>query len=191
MHRGEWGRKFNVPYAAATTPPATSENLVLSEVMYHPAKPTEKEKQAGFKKASDFEYVEFKNVSDAAIDLAGLFCREGIYFLIDSSTVIEPGSHFVLASNPEAFALRYSRPAEGEFHGQLRNEGERITIRDAGGSALAKLEYSSESPWPAKAAGEGASLSLKPSVLADSHRNLSAVESWTASDSENGAPGRD
>jgi hypothetical protein len=63
------------------------------------------------------------------------------------------------------------------FSGKLSNEGEQITLRDAGGVVHDTVDYGAEFPWPIAAAGQGASMQLiNPSLdndLAGSWRSAS------------------
>ena len=53
------------------TDPASSANLAISEIMYHPADPSAAEVAAGFTNSDDFEFLEFVNIGPRARELDG------------------------------------------------------------------------------------------------------------------------
>ena len=189
---GQWSPLFqlNQPGASVagkSSKPAAAGDVVISEIMYHPGAPTAAEEAEGFEKRSDFEFLELSNVSDQTIDLSGVYCREGVHFIVAEPVQLAPKSSMVLARNPEAFRLRYSgRIPSGAYLGNLSNKGERLTIRDANGDVLASLEYDDEAPWPTQADGDGSSLVLKDSRPAE---RAGEPSSWKASERSGGSPG--
>ena len=145
--------------------PAATEGLVITEINYNPDAPTETELlvNADFEE-DDFEFVELTNVSDTAIDLAGLSFTSGISFdFADSSvTTLLAGETLVLASNQDAFATRYGTdlPAAGVFDGKLSNKGETLEIADAIDQVILDCTYDDEDGWPTEADGDGYTLEL-------------------------------
>lgn len=166
---------------------ASGANLTLTEIMYHPAEPSEEETALGYRKG-DFEYLELYNRSTSTIDLSGLTFFRGIDFTFADGAHLVPGARGLLASNPDAFAMRYGAglPLLGTFEGSLDDSGERLALARSWDDLLIDLRYRDDAPWPESADGSGRSLVL---VNPDDTMDLSMSESWLASLSATGAPG--
>ncbi|MGB2821047.1 MAG: lamin tail domain-containing protein, partial [Phycisphaerae bacterium] len=68
------------PTFGAVNDPPFVRDLVINEVMYHPADPTPEEIAAGFTLDEDFEYVELHNRSGSPIDLTEFWLSGAIGF---------------------------------------------------------------------------------------------------------------
>ena len=157
----------------------TQMNLLLSEIMYHPATPH-----------NDAEYIELFNASDTiSLDLSGLRFTSGIEFAFAEGTMLAPGEYLVLTRDRAAFAALYGDqiPVAGEFANatRLNNGGERIKLDDADSNTIFEVRYDDEDPWPRAADGQGSSLALKNPVPGVNHKT---VTSWGA-ENDNGSPG--
>lgn len=148
---GEAWSAVNDAFFYVNAIPASAENIIVSEVMYHPAG------------ESDAEYVELQNVSDQSVHLRGVRLErvggEGIDFNLDDAD-LAPGSVLVIARDKEAFARAYGADVAllGTWSGgSLSNNGETITLK-RGRSTLATIRYDDRDPWPRAADGEGMSL---------------------------------
>jgi len=172
------------------TAAAAAGNLVISEIMYHPADPTPAEIAAGFNDTGDFEYIELTNASSTHYaDLANVRFLAGIGFDFDNALtgrLLAPGARVLLVKNMAAFQFRYGSglPVAGEFSGSLDNVGEQLQLVNAGGAVIADFLYSDDEPWPAQADGPGHSL-----VLRRAGADPSLPQSWRASVSPTGNPG--
>ena len=96
--------------------------------MYHPAAPT-----SGTNTASDFEYIELKNVGAQTLNLIGVRFTNGIFFTFSATNAITnlgPGQYMVLVKNKAAFQSRYPNVTNiaGQYTGSLGNGGERINL---------------------------------------------------------------
>lgn len=165
------------------------ENLVITEVMYHPAPLTEEESAAGFEEA-DFEFIELHHRGTGVVDLTNLRFTKGIDFDFPQSTVLAPGGYLVVARNAEAFMLRYGGDIEvagswGEAGGKLDNAGERVKLSFGAGVPIIDFDYDDEDGWPGEADGEGRSLVLVPGG------DPGDPGSWAASSQLGGSPGRE
>jgi hypothetical protein len=149
--------------------PAAAANLVVSELMYHPADPTPEEVAAGFIDPEDFEFIELRNAGSSRINLWNARFTEGIDFTFPVTmdpalAELDPGEAVLLASRHDAFLFRYGQAAAarvaGVFDGgdHLANSGERLVMVDATGTVILDFTYSDELPWPV--AADGGSLSL-------------------------------
>ncbi len=166
--------------------PAAAGNLVVSEIMYHPANPSSAEVQAGFTSADDFEFIELMNVGANPVDLTDAAFTDGIAFTFASGT-LAPGARLLLVKNAAAFAQRYGAlPTAGVYTGSLSNSGEHLLLVDRGGVPILDFSYDIVSPWPAEADGSGYSLTLlHPAALP----NPALPASWRVSVSTGGSPG--
>ncbi|MEM7385279.1 MAG: lamin tail domain-containing protein, partial [Verrucomicrobiota bacterium] len=157
-----------------------TDNLVLEELMYQPAAPTEDEIAAGYISASDFEYLVLKNSGDSVAHLDGLRFSEGINHSFAGGTV-EPGASVVIVRNQAAFEMRYgsTHSVVGEYDGRLNNGGERVVLNDAAGKMLVNFVYDDQAPWPigeSGADGGGASLKLASASVGTDYSDPSL---WT------------
>lgn len=188
--RDEWSALTDTFFAVGTTAPS-SENLVVSELMYHPGPPTAEESAAGHVSSDDFEYIELLNVGDQPIDLAGSSFSAGIRlgFAAGPDAVLDPGESALLVRDEAAFRFRYGdepRIRGVFFDGSLDNDSERLTLVGEDGAEILSLDYSDGGSWPQTADGTGFSL-----VLADPTGgvDLDRGSSWRASAEVGGSPG--
>lgn len=168
--------------------PATSGSLLLSELMYHPAPPTDAETAAGFEDAELFEFVEVASVSTSEIDLEGCRFVDGIAFTFPPLR-LDPGQRVVVVRNATAFLTRYGGAARiaGVFTGSLANGGERARLVERAGFVIDEVDYNDRLPWPTEADGEGFSLTRVGGVLEIN----AGPEGWRPSARAGGSPGTD
>ena len=125
------------------------ENLVISEVMYHPDGDP------------NSEFLELYNSGSETLDLSRVRFEKGIDFtfgLTPATTTIGPSGYLVLARNPGVFTARYGAVA-GQYGGALDSNGERIRLVDAIGAPIADFTYSNR--WFDMTDGGGFSLTLR------------------------------
>ena len=164
-------------------------DLMITEIMYHPSDATLSEINAGFSN-SDFEYVELKNVGAGTLDLTELRFTKGIDFDFAGSAVtsLAPGDYVIVARNTAAFESRYGAglPVAGAYApDNLSNGGENLKLSFGLGSAIHEFTYDDSSPWPEAADGSGASMVL---IQPESRPDHAQALNWRAS-SDNGNPG--
>ena len=169
---------------------ASAENLLVSEIMYHPRDGQSHEQAAGFFHQDLFEFIELMNVGHQTIYLGDLRFTNGICFDFQEADIqmLEPGGRVVLVANAEAFARRYGGevPVAGQFVGRLSNGGETLTLqRDQ--EILHHFSYDDRAPWPTTPDDFGFSLTLiNPAPGTD----LSQAAQWTVdTSSAGGSPG--
>ncbi|MDB4673189.1 lamin tail domain-containing protein [Verrucomicrobiales bacterium] len=157
---------------------ASSSNIVISEIHYHPAGPDEDE----------YEFIEITHVgSGGGVDLSGAAFTNGISYAFPLGTVIEAGESIVIARNLAFFASRYPGvSALGPYTGGLRDSGETVTLTAEDGSVIASISYSDDAPWPKPADGDGYSLTLANPVAGIDYNDPA---NWTTSSSIGGSPG--
>lgn len=126
---GEWSALTEATFLAGTL--ASSSNLVVSEIMYHPVD-------------GEGEFIEVANISDGPVDLSGVHFGSGIDFTVPTGTSLPAGGFFLIT--------------EFENDTALANGGESITLLAADGSEIESFEYSDDAPWPKSPDGLGPSL---------------------------------
>ncbi len=146
--------------------PASETNLVVSEIMYHPADPTAAEINAGFIDSDLFEYLELENSGPVTVDLSGALFTNGIDFDFSTGSIsrLAPGGRVLIVRNQAAFESRYGAglPVAGEFQNgtRLANGGERLRLAGINGISIRDFSYDDNNPWPEDADGNGHSLVL-------------------------------
>lgn len=155
--------------------------------------------------SQQFEFVELVNAGDNPIALGGVRFvqtdshggRQGIGFVLSDQTLL-PGRRTVIVRDQSAFRSRYGDvvpiasgndghggPA-GEFAGELNDTGDRLTLLDAAGRVIQRLEFFGADGWPSRARGLGSTLEMVD-PLGDYHD----PEMWRASSEFGGSPGEE
>ena len=185
----EWSALTEAVFQVDTVP-ATLANVVISEIHYNPATPSDAEVTAGFAERSLFEFIELMNISADTTDLSGVAFIDGIEFNFSRLQLPElaPGARGVIVSNHAAFEFRYGTDIHvlGEFaRGSLNDGGETVALQHAD-ETVRQFTYNDRAPWPESADGDGFSL-----VLASPETNPDSAlpESWRSSDLVGGSPG--
>ena len=111
--------------------------VVINEVLYD-SEPDSK----------PLEFIELYNPGALTVDLSGWRFDEGIDFIFTNGTSIAASNFLVIAQDPIALQAEYGVSAMGPWAGSLRNRGEQITLRDAGGHVIDEVDYGRAFPWP-------------------------------------------
>lgn len=184
----QWSAPVRMRYFVGEDP-VGAENLVVSEIMYHPADPSEAEIAAGFDDADVFEFIEFLNIGARTVNFSGARLRGDADFDFAEGTKLAPGERLLLVENQEAFALRYPGVAvDGQYRNKLGNGGGRISLRDHTGAVFREFLYDDDEPWPAAADGEGRSLVL---LTPEENPDAASAASWQPGTKVHGTPGTD
>ncbi len=181
-----WSALEEAEYFAGVASPASSQ-IVVSEIHYNPTEPDEAEIAAGFDNNDDFEFIELHNPSGRAAALGGLAFTNGIAFSFGNET-LAPDERIVVAASEDAFRMRYGPEANvaGSYaSGRLSNGGETLTLSDAAGEVVVRIDYEDGGGWPERADGGGSSLTLDPASADDPGR----AAAWRASIEYEGSPG--
>jgi len=173
---------------------ADDTNLVVSEIMYHPADPTPEEIAEGYIDQDQFEYLELLNISAAPVALIGMRFTAGVQFDFNDGPIVllQPGERVLVVRDSEAFEFRYGATfidrVVGEFSSDtgLSNGGERLALGGFGGSTVRDFIYNDRAPWPTAADGGGYSLVLSNPSANPDH---SIAANWHSSPSVGGTPG--
>ncbi|MHA3773562.1 DUF7453 family protein [Verrucomicrobiota bacterium sgz303538] len=186
----KWSGRTDARFAVDV--PAAAGNLIVTEVNYHPANPTAAELAVNpLFSDKDFEFIEVKNVGNDPIDLAGAQFTLGITFTFSGENALSlaPGEHAIVASNAQAFALRYGAKPNvvGPFSGDLSNSGERLVLTSASGQSIFDFTYSDS--WHPASDGGGQTLVAYDQSAPEAAYSTAA--NWRASAAAGGTPGSD
>ena len=148
--------------------PDPKGSVVMNEIMFNP--PTEQT-----------SFLELLNTHGSfTFDLSG-WRVNGLGYTFPPGAVIGPRSFVVVARNRSEYAKFYGAtiPAFDQFAGALDNDGETLTLVRPGPSpgeetVVDKVRYEARAPWPAAAAGGGASLQL-----IDPAQDTARVSNWS------------
>jgi hypothetical protein len=169
--------------------PASRENLVISEINYHPTSPTAAElANDPTLNDDDFEWIEIRNIADTPIDISGVAFVDGIEFKIPAGTLLQPGGYALFVENESAFELRHGTdlPVIGTYSNKLNNDGESIRLIDLAGSTISEFVFNDT--WYQETDGNGATLGLRDESLVPSDYNDPL--NWQAGSQDGGSPGK-
>lgn len=176
--------------------PAPGE-LVISEINYHPADPTNAETAAGAALTppenfddEDFEFIEIQNVSAKSLDLSEVILGSTNinHAFIDeendlTNLVLEPGNRIVIPRKTTAFEIRYPNSNFlSDYAGELSNNTDQVRLTLQDGTVLFSTTYRDDDGWPETADGDGRSLVLVDATLPNS------PDGWRISITDNGNP---
>lgn len=190
LNAGEWSGA-NFAFYNVDSAPASSANLVISELHYHPADPTRSVELAVSSDKDDYEFIELLNISAGYVDLNGVQFTEGVHFDFAASSIrqLAPGARVLVVRTRAAFEARYGLglPIAGEFTDltSLSNSGERLALIGPAGT-IRDFDYDDLAPWPTVADGGGASLLLINPAANPDH---GVAANWRASFDLGGTPG--
>ncbi|HCQ80982.1 MAG TPA: hypothetical protein DIV46_13495, partial [Verrucomicrobiales bacterium] len=158
--------------------PASADNLIISEIFYHPAGDSEVA-----------EYIELMNIAGESISLAGVVFTGGLSFSFSNNTILEAGERLLLVADLDGFKAAFGDdlPVVGSYTGRLDNGGESLSLDAADGTPILNFRYNDRAPWPLPADGNGYSLTL---ISPSSNPDLSDAVNWRASANLGGSPGR-
>jgi hypothetical protein len=153
-----------------------ASSLRITEVMYNPVDP-------------NCEFIEFRNIGPATINLAHCQLTKGVDFTFPSMT-LAPNAYTVIARNQALFiaATGYSGSIAGEFLvDKLNNSGETIRLKDAAGTIIQEFNY--EDGWFPVTDGLDYSINLLDPASNDPN-DWDKRLGWEASNVEGGTPGQ-
>jgi len=157
-------------------------NLKVTELNYHPA---DSLVSTEIISGESFEFMELKNTGDHAIKLSGLKFTSGIDYEFKETDILAPKQFYVIAYKPKWFYERYFRVPSGNFAKNFSNSGEQVVVTTPSGSPVIDFSYSVANPWPAKANGDGFSLT---SLVRNPDGIPANPSYWTTSSAINGTP---
>ncbi|MBL9128944.1 MAG: lamin tail domain-containing protein, partial [Verrucomicrobiales bacterium] len=134
-------------WAAACT--ALYAQPVIHEIHYDPPDRTQ-----------PAEFVELHNPSADPVSLAGWQLRGGVSFTFPAGATLPAAGYLVVAQNPDALRAAFGVSAFGPWIGRLRNEDERVELRDAEGGLVDRVDFQLGFPWPTVGTPPGNSIEL-------------------------------
>ncbi len=168
----------------ATAAGVAAEQVVISEIMYHPA-------------GNAPEFLEVLNLTSNRIDIAAWQLTEGVQLTLPGFDAASPSGHFlneyerIILSSADPATTRLAYPALasgvrifGPWSGNLNNAGETVTLRDAAGALQARVTYGDDNEWPISPDGTGHSL-----VLINENLDIDDWRNWRPSPRPGGSPG--
>ncbi|MDB6031913.1 MAG: Spore coat protein CotH, partial [Verrucomicrobiales bacterium] len=161
--------------------------LRITEIMYHPSAPP----PGTTNSASDFEYVEVRNIGGPPLNVNQFSIRGGIDFRFPN-IVLPGGQSAVIVKNLDAFQSRYGTNNPnvlilGVFTGQLNDAGDHLVLRGGVGEPI--LDFSYEANWFPTTDGVGFSL-VKTGDNSPS-TDWGLASGWRPSAWVGGSPGQD
>lgn len=181
-HWSHWSAPVEFVAGSPTQPAATT--VIPTELMYNPI-------HAGPIVGTNLDFIELKNVGQNPIDLSQAYFADGIQYTFPQGQVLAPQEILVLAEQVEDFEWLYGFAADGQYQGNLSNNGESIHLVDPFGRTIFEFSYSDSSPWPFEADNQGYSAVLRyPSSPNADPRDvdLSDAANWRASTRLLGSP---
>ncbi|HKQ60873.1 MAG TPA: thrombospondin type 3 repeat-containing protein [Candidatus Polarisedimenticolaceae bacterium] len=144
--------------------PAQAGNVVITEIMYHPASD-----QPGD------EFIEIHNRGGTTVTLDN-WCFDGVQFCFPVGASIPAGAYRVLTGDATRFQTTYGFAPDWVYTLTLANDGEDLILRDAALAVQDEVPYQDAPPWPTKADGLGPSLEV-----IDPAQDNSTARDWRAS----------
>lgn len=130
-----------------SVPTAQIPAVVINEIQFKP----ENEGTAG-------EFIELYNPGDSPVDVSGWEVEDAITYTIPNGTAIPAGGYLVIGEDPATLQNEYGVAALGPYSGNLSSKGERIDLRDSGGTLIDRVHYGVGFPWPSGTDGGGPSI---------------------------------
>lgn len=170
---------------------AARGDVVISEIMYHPASHDDRE-----------EFIELHNRGEAEVSLKGWRLGAGVEFVF-SETRISAGGRLVVAADPVVFREHYpaSPSPVGPWKGRLSNTRETIELRSRDGDVHCRVTYADEGDWATRVLGavdhgyrgwewrtdaDGGGGTIE---LINSGADVGVVSNWAVSKVKGGTPG--
>ena len=173
LHNGEWSALNEALFIVGD--PASSANLVLTEIHYNPLG------------GGTLEFVELMNIADTPIDLTAVRFVAGIKFEFPAGFVLAPDERVLLVDNLAAFEAEYGTglAIAGEFTGDLDNGGDTLALLAHDGTLIRSFRYDDELPWSPFPDTSGYSLTL---ITPGRNPDPSDPTNWRASVLPGGSP---
>src|SRR4030095_7408365 len=164
--------------------PTAAEQIVVSEIMYHPARGQPAWIEVYNNRVTPFDIANWKLSAGAMQYEFPTFSPNN-----PQLTFLKPFERIVLSStNVETLRTVWKIPPSvriyGPWTGRLKNSGDRIPLQDKNGVVVCAVTYNDRGKWPPAADGAGHSL-----VLKDPNKSVGDWRNWTASTLPGGTPG--
>ncbi len=150
--KGNWGPLKQISFLKTKE---DYSSLKVSELHYHPLDEVTGPDTA---KGKNYEFIEFKNTGENALNLSGLILDSACYYEFPENEILGGGQFYVVSSKTTKFYERYEMKSSGNYSGYLSNAGEEILLHDTEGNTIIHFFYGDKDPWPELADGSGFSL---------------------------------
>lgn len=111
-------------------------------------------------KTEQVEFIELYNTTAAAIDISGWAFTSGVDYTFPAGSSIDANGYVVVAQDLADFQAKFGFVPTGPWVGRLENYGEEITLRDALGDVVDRVDYQLGFPWPTVGGAPGYSIEL-------------------------------
>ena len=156
------------------------QDLVLSEINYHPIT------------AEELEFLEIWNSGQAPVQMQGVQITDAVTYTFGSLT-LNPNQRVVICSDRTQFLNFYTprfpdiaqKLASGTFVNRLNNAEETLTLLEPNGTLIQTVFYQDTAPWPNRADGAGSSLEW----IHEGPRSNDSSTHWRPSSLIHGSPG--
>jgi len=128
-------------------PGRAQTNVIISEIMYHPTPEVPEDLQQ--------QWIELHNRGTVPVNLQGWQLTKAIDFRFTNIT-LPPNGYLAVAANVTAFHTRYPtvNNVVGNWTGALGNNGDTISLRNAGGDLISSVHYGTQDPeWSERIRG--------------------------------------
>jgi len=157
-------------------------NLKVTELHYHPVEVIIGSDTISGK---SYEFIEFLNIGETALNLSGLKLDSAVTFEFPNMTILPPKGFYVIATKPQYFYEAYGLVASSNCDGFFNNAGEYVLLSDSLGNEILSFSYDDEEPWPVLADGNGFSLTAGTKYPTGDPDNF---EYWMPSSTKGGSP---
>jgi hypothetical protein len=133
---------FSLPlvvFAVSGMTALTRADIVINEIMYHPASELETE-----------EYIELRNTGAVAVNVSGWQFTSGVQYTVPAATPSIPaGGFLVVAANAAAFTAKYPTVTNfvAGWTGTLSNSANSIVLKDQLGAKIDEVKYADDGDW--------------------------------------------
>lgn len=124
-----------------------SQSVVINEIHYDEDDPT-----------VHSEFIELHNPGASEVAMGGWYFSDGVPFVFPAGTVLGPGGYLVVGEDPATLQAKWNVAGASVFswntgvtppvYGRLRNTGDTLVLRTAGGAKVDEVSYSLGFPWP-------------------------------------------
>lgn len=124
-----------------------SQTVVINEIHYDEDDPT-----------VHSEFIELHNPGADEVAMGGWYFSDGVSFVFPAGTVLPPGGYVVVCEDPATLKTKWNVQGASVFswnagvtppkYGRLRNTGEALVLRTAGGAKVDEVAYRLGFPWP-------------------------------------------
>lgn len=132
---------------------AGENDVIITEIMYNPS---------GFNAGGEFVEIYNRGSTDVDVSNWQLIDSAQVMFTLPAGTTLAAGRYLIFYDDntaPDFYGLDMNF-SHGPYTGGLDGGGERVQLKDAGGTVINEVTYDDDWPWPTDPDGNGPSLEL-------------------------------